>query len=75
MNLSQNPPMGGCNRSGAPCTPQNGAVPVPMPSLAMVYTPIQSFEGLYDPAEGLSHGTLFQALDLPILTTGGFGNE
>ncbi len=76
MNMNQTPPCGGCNQNnGTPCTPQSGALPVSMPSLAMVYTPKQVFEGLYSPAEGLSHGTIFKALDLPILTTGGFDYE
>ena len=75
MNLNQNPPKGGCNMGGVPCTPQNGAIPVPMSSLAMVYTPKQAFEGLYSPADGLYRGTIFKALDLPILTTGGFDDE
>ncbi len=77
MNPNQTPPLCGGSpiQNGTPCTPQNGALPVPMPSLAMVYTPKQAFEGLYSPAEGLSCGTIFKALDLPILTTGGFDHE
>lgn len=33
--------------------------------LAMVYTPMQSFENLYDMETGLRNGTLFKDLDLP----------
>ena len=40
-------------------------------SLAMVYAPRQSFTGLYEPAEALQNGTLFAALDKPILPAGG----
>lgn len=41
------------------------------PSLAAVYSPKQSFTGLYQPSEALSRGTLFRALDLPL--KGGMG--
>lgn len=34
-------------------------------ALAMVYAPDHDWDGLYDAEEALSHGTLFQALDLP----------
>ena len=33
--------------------------------LAMVYSPKQAFEALYEPTEALARGTLFAALDLP----------
>ena len=33
--------------------------------LAMVYAPPQAFDGLYEPEEGLSRGTVFTALDMP----------
>lgn len=33
--------------------------------LAMVYTPIQAFENLYDIDAALKSGTLFRDLDLP----------
>jgi hypothetical protein len=36
-----------------------------MPSLAMVYAKLQSFEGVYSHEEALSRGTLFEELDLP----------
>ncbi|MBQ7475135.1 MAG: spore coat associated protein CotJA [Clostridia bacterium] len=38
--------------------------------LAMVYSPVQRFEDLYDPEEGLQRGTIFRALDLPFYPTG-----
>ena len=34
-------------------------------SLAMVYSPCQEFEDLYDHNEGLRRGTIFRALDKP----------
>ena len=34
-------------------------------SLAMVYSPCQEFEGLYEPMDGLHAGTIFQALEKP----------
>ncbi len=39
--------------------------------LAMVYAPCQDFRALYDPATGLSRGTLFSELDLPLGGTEG----
>lgn len=35
------------------------------PSLAMIYSPCQSFENLYDPSTALSRGTLFYDLEFP----------
>ena len=35
--------------------------------LAMVYSPFQTFEGLYSPEEALVRGTLFEALDKPLM--------
>ncbi len=37
------------------------------PSLAMVYSSRQAFDGLYSPAEALSRGTLFRGLDKPLM--------
>lgn len=34
-------------------------------SLAMVYSPYQEFEALFEPHEGLHAGTIFQALEKP----------
>ena len=34
--------------------------------LAMVYSPVQRFEGLYSPEEALQRGTLFEGLDKPL---------
>ena len=42
-----------------------------MPSLAMVYSPRQRYEDLYDPAEGLMNGTIFRKLNKPFLAAGG----
>ena len=41
------------------------------PSLAMVYSPEQAFDGLYEPEEGLSRGTVFIALEKPFFGDGG----
>lgn len=41
-----------------------------MPSLAMVYAKLQPFSEMYSPEEGLSRGTLFRALDMPLMTGG-----
>ncbi len=38
--------------------------------LAMVYSPAQRFDDLYDPEEGLEAGTIFRALDFPFYPTG-----
>ncbi len=38
--------------------------------LAMVYSPAQRFENLYDPEEGLEAGTIFRDLDFPFYPTG-----
>ena len=34
--------------------------------LAMVYSPVQTYEALYSPEEALERGTLFQKLDKPL---------
>ena len=39
-------------------------------SLAMVYSPCQEFEALYEPHEGLHAGTIFQALEKPFFGAG-----
>ena len=41
--------------------------------LAMVYAPLQNFSGLYEPEKGLCRGTIFPALDLPLLSVGNKG--
>ncbi|MBE6594430.1 MAG: spore coat associated protein CotJA [Ruminococcaceae bacterium] len=33
----------------------------------MVYAPVQRFQGLYEPEEALSRGTIFQELEKPFL--------
>ena len=40
-------------------------------SLAMVYSPCQEFEDLYDHTEGLRRGTIFRQLDKPFTGKGG----
>ena len=39
-------------------------------SLAMVYSPEQEFDDLYEPDEGLLHGTIFVRLDKPFFGDG-----
>lgn len=39
-------------------------------SLAMVYSPYQNFESLYDPRQGLCNGTIFTGLDKPFYGDG-----
>lgn len=34
--------------------------------LAMVYSPVQQFRGLYEPSDALAHGTLFEELYKPL---------
>ena len=43
-------------------------------SLAMVYSPCQEFEDLYDHTEGLRRGTIFRQLDKPFTGKGGRHN-
>lgn len=38
--------------------------------VAMTYAPVQNFNGLYEPAQALARGTMFSALDLPLLAVG-----
>ena len=38
--------------------------------LAMVYSPAQRFDNLYEPEEGLAAGTIFRDLDFPFYPTG-----
>ena len=45
------------------CT--SGRCPLSGYPLAMVYSPEQGFENMYEPEEGLARGTLFKALDMP----------
>ena len=54
--------------SGAPVADNCSVVPEGCggnPSLAAVYSPKQTFTGLYPPPEAFYRGTLFSALDLP----------
>ncbi len=40
------------------------------PALAMVYSPRQCWRNLFDPATGLSKGTIFAELELPLEVVG-----
>lgn len=59
-------------RSGASC-PMSGRAgagisleePCAVSSLAMVYSPYQSWQDIYDPGKGLKRGTIFAQLDKP----------
>lgn len=39
--------------------------------LAMVYSPVQSFDSLFEPGDGLAAGTIFRELALPLEMRGG----
>lgn len=43
--------------------------------LAMVYSPIQAFQGLYALEDGFDRGTVFEELDLPFLAYNSKGGE
>ncbi len=59
-----------CN-GDTPCAEGASAdCPLSGRSLAMVYSPHQEFQSLYDPREGLSHGTVFCELNKPFYGTG-----
>ena len=64
---SDTAPRGGC-LGDAPATPQ---IPTGKNdcmsgrSLAMVYSPCQEFEGVYEPMPGLMAGTIFRELEKP----------
>ena len=51
--------MGSCNQSERKSWGLHGY------PLAMVYSPVQHWQGLYDGEMGLSRGTIFKELDLP----------
>ena len=57
-----------CNGNTQTDNGNNLACPttVHAPSLAMVYSPVQCWRNLYDPVSGLSRGTIFAELDLPL---------
>lgn len=57
-----------CDGSMRQDAESNGTCPTTLhaPSLAMVYSPKQCWKNLFDPATGLSHGTIFQELALPL---------
>ena len=63
-------------RQEAPVRPESGCgcqkpcdtscpTEIAAPALAMVYSPRQCWRNLFDPAEGLKHGTIFAELALP----------
>ena len=55
-------PSEGCSSAGA-CTSLHD--PLVGKPLAMVYSPEQAFDDLYEPDDGLAHGTVFRALNFP----------
>lgn len=58
------------DQTGMGCRPQSGGNACPTcisaPSIAMVYAPRQCWRNLLDPASGLSHGSIFAELILPL---------
>lgn len=51
-----------CTRSGRGTFPENVQKE---PSLAMIYSPCQAFEDIYDVCTALNSGTLFASLEFP----------
>lgn len=58
-NSCSNPP-------ATPCPENNCPTTIPAPSLAMVYCPRQCWRRILNPAEGLSAGSIFEELLLPL---------
>ena len=61
---------GGCVNSSRTCRNGTAGGSFRLPALegmplAMVYSPQQKWENVYDPEKGLERGTVFAALDLP----------
>ncbi|MBQ9784867.1 MAG: spore coat associated protein CotJA [Clostridia bacterium] len=57
----------GTTRPTAPATTcRDCPTTLSAPALAMVYAPRQCWRNLFDPALGLSHGTIFKELVLPL---------
>lgn len=71
MNHLKTPLLG---RGGIPCADSDPSRSTPCPqsaqSLAMVYSPVQEFEGLYSPQAGLAAGTIFCQLEKPFFGAG-----
>ena len=61
-SVCENMPSEGCSGAGM-CT--SGHDPLVGKPLAMVYSPEQAFDDLYEPEEGLARGTIFCALEFP----------
>lgn len=57
-------------RPGNETVPEGGNGCLQGMSLAMVYSPCQEFEELYDHTEGLTRGTIFRKLDKPFTGKG-----
>lgn len=55
------------NTNGENTTPETSC---PYPPLSMVYSPAQSWGGLYEPEQALQQGTLFRCLDKPFMGKG-----
>ena len=53
--------------SHAPCGFESAPSHIVAPALAMVYSPAQEFDDLYDYDTGLCRGTVFMALDKPFM--------
>ena len=52
-----------CRKPACPIAPEDSCLSGR--SLAMVYSPCQVFEGIYESDEGLSRGTIFMELEKP----------
>lgn len=51
----------------APCGFESAPTHIVAPALAMVYSPAQEFDDLYDYDTALSRGTVFMSLDKPFM--------
>lgn len=77
MNYSKNPLVRldgmGAQLSRGGCTQCPGGSALPTlagESLAMVYSPLQEFDNLYEPEKALCAGTLFKELEKPFWGAG-----
>ena len=52
--------------NNAPMADKSCPTVIPAPSIAMVYAPKQCWRNLLDPAQGLSKGSIFSELILPL---------
>ena len=64
-SVSEAGPIGGLENTGHPPACSHPPVDPAMPSLAMVYSPLQEWRCALSPSDALAHGTLFAELVKP----------